>query len=102
MRDPYRWRAVGLWSLSLGALSLIAWLWLGAGRSGGIGVALLAFAVTGVLYGGMLAFFQHQNVRAKEALARGEDIIARWRWRRKIGNDSSPRNRNGRHTRTAD
>ncbi len=92
MRNPHRGRTIALWGLGLGALSLIAWLWLGAGDSGGVGVALLFFGFAGVIFGGMVAFFQHQNVRATQALARGEDIIARWRveaedWQRFVAQD---------------
>lgn len=78
MRDPHRWRTIGLWRLSLAALSLIAWLWVGADHVG-VRVALLSFGAVGMVFGGFLASFGHQDVRAKEALARGEDIIARWR-----------------------
>ena len=92
MRNPRRARTIALWFLGLGAFSLIGWFWLGAGDSGGVGLATLIFGVTGVLFGGMMAFFQHQNVRAKEALARGEGIIARWRveaddWQRFVATD---------------
>ena len=78
MRDPHRWRTIGLWCLGLGALSL-AWLWLGTGHSAGGRFVLMFFGGWGVALGGIVAFMQHQNVRAKQALARGEDIIARWR-----------------------
>ncbi len=88
MRDPHRYRTVGLWSLGLGALSL-AWVWLGAGHGVGVRAALIFFGAMGVAFGGVLVLLQHQNVRAKQALARGEDIIAADGWRRKIGNDFS-------------
>jgi hypothetical protein len=71
MRDPHRWRTMGLWDLGLGALSL-AWLWVGAGHSAGLGFALIFFGALGVVVGGLLALFRHQDVRAKQALARGE------------------------------
>ena len=91
MRNPHRWRTIGLWGLGLGALSLAA-LWLGNGHSTGVWIALFWFGAVGVVFGGMLALFQHQNVRAKERLARGEDIIARWRveaedWQRFVATD---------------
>ncbi len=78
MRDPHRWRTIGLWSLGLGALSL-TWLWLGPAHTAGVRGALIFFGAVGVAFGGLLALFRHQDVRAKQALARGEDIIARWR-----------------------
>ncbi len=91
MRDPHRWRTIGLWCLGLGALSL-AWLWVGAGHSAGLRAALIFFGAVGVAFGGWVALFGHQDVRAKQALARGEDIIARWRveaadWQRFVASD---------------
>ena len=91
MRDPHRWRTIWLWLFGLGALSL-AILWLGTGHSTGVWIGLFWFGVLGVMFGGLLAFFSHQNVRAKQALARGEDVIARWRvepddWQRFVAAD---------------
>ena len=91
MRDPHRWRTIGLWCLGLGALSLVAWLWVGADHVG-VRVALFVFGAMGVAFGGIVALYRHQDVRAKEALARGEDIIARWRveaedWQRFVALD---------------
>ena len=99
MRDPHRYRTIGLWGLGLGALSL-AWLWVGTGHSVGVRFTLIFFGALGVAFGGVLALLQHQNVRAKQSLARGEDIIARWRveaadWQRFVR-----WTRNGHHTRT--
>ncbi len=101
MRDPHRWRTIGLWCLGLGALSL-AWLWTGAGHSVGVRGALIFLGAVGVVFGGLLALFRHQDVRAKQALARGEDIIARWRveaedWQRFVAlNRQWPSGANGR------
>ncbi len=91
MRDPHRYRTIGLWCLGLGALSL-AWLWVGAGHSTGVRAALIFVGAVGVVFGGWIALFGHQDVRAKQALARGEDIIARWRvetedWQRFVASD---------------
>ena len=91
MRHPNRWRTIGLCYLGVGVLSF-ALLWLGRPHGEGVWSALFFFGATGVLFGGMLAFFQHQYVRAKQALARGEDIIARWRveaddWQRFVASD---------------
>jgi hypothetical protein len=44
MRDPHRWRTIGLWCLGLGTLSL-SWLWVGAGHSAGLGFALSSSAL---------------------------------------------------------
>ncbi len=101
MRDPHRWRTIGLWGFGLGALSL-AWLWLGTGHSVGVRFALIFFGAVGVAFGGVVVLLQHQNVRAKQALARGEDIIARWRveaedWQRFLAlNRQWPPGANGR------
>lgn len=91
MRNPQRWRTVGLWCLGLGALSL-AWLWVGGPHTAGVWAALFFFGALGVMFGGIVALFGHQDVRAKEALAGGEDIIARWRveaedWQRFVASD---------------
>jgi hypothetical protein len=91
MRNPRRARTIALWSVAFGAL-VLAWLWLGTGHSTGVYVALFTFGVMAVLFGGTLALFQHQDVRAQQALLRGEDIIARWRvnsddWRRFVAED---------------
>ena len=91
MRNPNRWRTIGLWCFGLGGLSLAAWFWVDADHVG-VRVALFFFGAMGVMVGGLVAFFQHQHVRAKQALARGEDIIARWRveaadWQRFVATD---------------
>ena len=91
MRDPHRWRTIGLWCLGLGAFSLAGWFWVGTDHVG-VRVALFVAGVLGVVFGTMMAVFQHQYVRAKEALARGENIIARWRveaedWQRFVAQD---------------
>ena len=91
MRNPRRWRSIGLWCVGFGALSFI-WLWAGGPHSEPVWIALVFFGAAGLVYGGMLACIQHQYVRAKQALARGEDIIARWRveaddWQRFVASD---------------
>jgi hypothetical protein len=91
MRHPHRWRAIGLWSLGLGALALAAWLGVGVDNVG-LRTALFVFGAPGVAVGGWLALFGHLDVRAKEKLARGEDVIARWRvaaedWERFVASD---------------
>ena len=91
MRNPQRWRTIGLWCLGLGTLSF-ATLWLGGPHTEGVWAALFSFGAMGVILGGLVAFFQHQNVRAKQALEGGKDLIARWRveaddWRRFVASD---------------
>ncbi len=91
MRDPHRWRTIWLWCLGLGAVSLASWFWVDHSYVA-VRVALFVFGGVGVTFGGWLAFFAHQDLRAKQALARGEDVIARWRveaddWQRFVATD---------------
>ena len=69
------------WALGVSASerSRFAWLWLSPAHTAGVRFASIFFGAVGVVFGGLLALFRHQDVRAKQALARGEDIIARWR-----------------------
>lgn len=41
--------------------------------------ALVAYGLTALVFGGGTAVFRHLDARAKDALTRGEDVIARWR-----------------------
>jgi hypothetical protein len=91
MRNPHRGRTIALCGLGLGALSLAAWFWVSADQVA-VRVALFVFGTMGVAFGGIFALFQHQSVRVKQSLARGEDIIARWQveaedWRRFLATD---------------
>jgi hypothetical protein len=91
MRNPQRARTTALWFFGLGALSLASWFWVEPGYVGAR-VGLFVFGGMGVAFGGLLALFAHQDVRAKQALGRGEDIIARWRveaedWQRFVATD---------------
>lgn len=76
MRNPHRGRTIGLWCLGGGALSF-AWLWVDSPHSEGVLAALCFFGAVGVIFGGIFALFGHKDVRAKQALDRGENIIAR-------------------------
>ena len=40
---------------------------------------LFASGFAGLIFGGGIAIFRHFEVRAQDALARGEDVMARWR-----------------------
>ena len=91
MRHPHRARTVALWFVGLGAISLAAWFWVGTEHVG-VRVALFVFGTMALAFGGLFALFGHQDARAKEALARGEDIIARWRveaddWQRFVASE---------------
>jgi hypothetical protein len=91
MRHPHRARTIALRFVGLGAISLAAWFWVGTEHVG-VRVALFVFGTMALAFGGLFALFGHQDARAKEALARGEDIIARWRveaddWQRFVASD---------------
>ncbi|MEO5722110.1 MAG: hypothetical protein ABIR71_11650 [Chthoniobacterales bacterium] len=91
MRNPHRWRTIGLWGFGLGALSL-ALLPVGYDQGVGVRFTFIFVGAMGVVFGGIAAWLQHQNVQANQALARGEDIIARWRveaedWQRFLASD---------------
>lgn len=80
MRNPRRWRNIALgffisgWLAALGAFLLPA-----AAANDAVRGTLFIYGVIAILFGGGTALFRHLDARAKEALARGEDIIARWK-----------------------
>ncbi len=59
--------------------ALAAFLLPGPAAPDWVRTCLFIYASSAILFGGGTALFRHFDVRAKEALARGEDIIARWR-----------------------
>ena len=80
MRNPARWRDIGLLACLLGALAVAAAFMLPPAMAGdGMRAALFAIGISGVLFGGAAAFWGRQAARAKAVLDRGEDVIARWR-----------------------
>jgi hypothetical protein len=93
MRDPRRWRNVALGFFVSGwVAAMAAFLLPGPMPAGWVRMCLFVYGISAILFGGGTALFRHFDVRAKEALARGEDIIARWRvdplaWREFVGTD---------------
>jgi hypothetical protein len=80
IRNPIRWRNVGVAVFASGILSALAAFVLPQDVTGNdVRAALVAYGLTALLFGGGTAVFRHLDARAKDALARGEDVIARWR-----------------------
>lgn len=80
MRHPRRWRNISLWCATAGALSLLGAFLLPAFAAGdGARGVMGMFGLTALLFGAGNAVFRHLDARAKDALARGEEILARWR-----------------------
>lgn len=79
MRDPHLWRNVGLAFFASGIVATPAAFLLPDAAAGDTARGLLfIYGVMALLFGGGTALFRHFDSRAKDALARGEDIIARW------------------------
>lgn len=93
MRNPHRWRKIGLGFFATGlAASLAAFFLPAAAANDAARSILFIYGISAILFGGGTALFGRFDARAKEALARGEDIIARWRvdpaaWREFIAMD---------------
>ena len=97
MRHPERWRNVGLVACIAGIAIAAAPFLLPAATAGdGVRAALFSLGITAVIFGGATALLGHRDVRAKAALARGEDVLARWHvdaatWRAFLAADSHAR-----------
>lgn len=93
MRNPYRSRRIALRFFWSGWVTALAVLFLpSAWAPDWVRVCLFIYGISAILFGGGEALFRHFDVRAKEALACGEDIIARWRvdaaaWREFVAAD---------------
>jgi hypothetical protein len=80
MRNPQRWRNIGLGFFATGCVATLgAFLLPGSEAADWIRACLFIYGSTAILFGGGTALFRHFDARAKEAIARGEDVIARWR-----------------------
>ena len=80
MRDPHRWRNIALGFFASSWLaSASAFLLPGLAEDSWIRTCLFIYGLTAIIFAGGAALFRHFDVRAKEALSRGEDIITRCR-----------------------
>ena len=79
-RTPYSSRNIALAFFASGWMTAAAaFLLPGPLAPDWVRTCLFIYGSTAILFGGGTALFRHFDVRAKEKLARGEDIIARWR-----------------------
>lgn len=79
VRNPHCWRNIGLAFFASGIVTLMAAYLLPEAVAGNAARSILiVYGMTALLFGGGTALFRHFDARAKAALARGADIIARW------------------------
>lgn len=80
MRNPKRWRNISMAVVASGVMAVLAAFWLPDAMAGDNPRGLLfCYGLMALVFGGWFAVFCHRDMRAKESLARGEDILARWR-----------------------
>lgn len=80
MRNPERWRKIALaFFISGCGAAPAAFLLPGISPDSWMRGFLFLYGLMAIIFGGGTALFRHFDVRAKKALARGEDVIARWR-----------------------
>ncbi len=80
MADPRRGRNIALGFFGSGwAACVAAFLLPGLAEGSWVRGCLFIYGLSAIIFGGGIALFRHFDLRAKEALARGEDVIARWR-----------------------
>ena len=80
IRNSTRSRNVGVAIFASGIVSALAAFALSEDAAGNdVRGALVAYGLTALVFGGGTAVARHLDVRAKDALARSEDVIARWR-----------------------
>jgi hypothetical protein len=83
MQSPERWRAIGLAVVVAGVAAAAATAQPG---NAGLHAALVCFAAVAVPLGGFVAWERHRDIQVRDALLRGENVLARWhieadRWR---------------------
>jgi hypothetical protein len=79
MRNPTRWRNVGLVACAVGLIAAIAPFQLPPNVGGdGLRATFFCLGLTGLVFGGATAWWGHRDGRAKASLERGDDVIARW------------------------
>lgn len=80
MRDPKRWRNISWAVFASGMVTAPAAFLLPEAMAGDNARGFLfCYGLMALIFGGWFAMFCHRDLRAKEALARGEDVLARWR-----------------------
>ena len=80
MRDPRRWRNIALVFFVSGiVVTPIAFLLPAAVMDNSARGLLTMYGLMALIFGGVSAWSNHAASLAKESLARGKDIIARWR-----------------------
>jgi hypothetical protein len=77
MQNPHRARRIALAFLASGGIAVTG-AFLLPGDSW-VRTCLFIYGASAILFGGGTALFRHFDVRAKETLARGDNLIARWR-----------------------
>jgi hypothetical protein len=80
MRNPRHWRNLALAVLASSLLALLLpWMLPPEAAGDGLRGGLFLYGLIALFGGGFTFVSAHRDLRAKEALARGEDVIARWR-----------------------
>ena len=80
MHNPERWRNISTAVFASGVMAVLAAFWLPEAMAGDTSRGILfCYGLMAVVFGGWFAVFCHRDMRAKQSLARGEDILARWR-----------------------
>ena len=94
MRNPVLWRNVALAFVAAGPVAIAVAMQLpeGAASNATRGITSM-FGMMAIIFGACAALFAHLDVRAKQSLTLGEDILARWRidaatWREFVALDS--------------
>lgn len=79
MRNPHRWRNIGLAFVVSGIVALIPFMVLSkpAVDHWAVGIAFV-YGLMAIIFGGYFSMLSHRSARAQEALLRGEGILARW------------------------
>ncbi|MEO5595734.1 MAG: hypothetical protein ABIQ97_01095 [Lysobacteraceae bacterium] len=79
MRNPHRWRTVGLTAVGIGLVGLMCVFLLPemmSDRSAGL---CFISGLMAIIFGGMWASWRHTEAKTQDALLRGEGVIASWR-----------------------
>ncbi|MCB9850527.1 MAG: hypothetical protein H6817_07460 [Phycisphaerales bacterium] len=79
MRNPRRWRNISLAFFVSGAIALLG-VFLASNTIANLTTQrfLVLYGATAAFFGAISAFMRHLDLRAMQALARGEGILARW------------------------